>query len=298
MSSTGPCSSVWRRASVSSKPSSGRPGARRSPGARLRATSRADHARTHWSRTWAHLLAQGLGVSIDLFGERVDDPAEADQAVDTSSSSASSRPRPLRSGFGSISLSLSLSLSHLALTAGPRAAAGRLRRIAQAVPEGCRVQVGAEEAAVTDAVLSCVLEVAGDGLASRLGATLQANLTRSPADVDVLADAEIHVRLVKGAYLERHGAHPYGRRPMSRSCASARIWPAATPPGRWPLTTGACERRCCWPTPRRRSSSSSGCAPRHSTNYAPATCPFASTSRTEPTGSGSGCAAPPRSRGA
>jgi proline dehydrogenase len=63
---------------------------------------------------------------------------------------------------------------------------------------------------VTDAVLRCVLEVAGGGLASRLGATLQANLTRSPADVEALADAEVHVRPVKGAYLERHGAHPYG----------------------------------------------------------------------------------------
>jgi proline dehydrogenase len=72
------------------------------------------------------------------------------------------------------------------------------------------VQVGAEEAAQDDAILACVLDVAARGLADRLGATVQANLLRSPADADALADAGVHVRLVKGAYLERIAAHPHG----------------------------------------------------------------------------------------
>lgn len=55
-----------------------------------------------------------------------------------------------------------------------------------------------------------MLDVAARGLADRLGTTLQANLVRSPADADALADAGVHVRLVKGAYVERVGAHPYG----------------------------------------------------------------------------------------
>ncbi len=154
--------------------------------------------------TVADLLVRGLGVSIDLFGERVDDPAEADQVVQQYLELIGVLPSPAAQVW------VSVDLSHLALSASPRAVAGRLRRLAEAVPKGCRVQVGAEEAAVTDAVLGCVLEVAGAGLASRLGATIQANLTRSPADADALADAGIHVRLVKGAYLERRGAHPYG----------------------------------------------------------------------------------------
>lgn len=72
------------------------------------------------------------------------------------------------------------------------------------------MQVGAEEAAQTDAVLACVVDVAARGLADRLGATVHANLLRSPADVDTLVDAGVHIRLVKGASMESAAAHPYG----------------------------------------------------------------------------------------
>jgi proline dehydrogenase len=70
--------------------------------------------------------------------------------------------------------------------------------------------VGAEDARRTDAVLSCVLAVAGRGLADRLGGTVQANLLRSPGDADALVAAGVHLRLVKGAYVEAAGAHAYG----------------------------------------------------------------------------------------
>ena len=48
------------------------------------------------------------------------------------------------------------------------------------------------------------------GLADRLGATVQANLLRTPSDADALVGAGVHVRLVKGAYVEASGAHRYG----------------------------------------------------------------------------------------
>ncbi len=86
----------------------------------------------------------------------------------------------------------------------------RLAAIAAALPSGRRMQVGAEDAARTDAVLKCVMDVAGRGRADRLGATVQANLLRSPEDADALIEAGVHVRLVKGAYVEASGAHPYG----------------------------------------------------------------------------------------
>ena len=105
---------------------------------------------------------------------------------------------------------LSVDLSHLALGTDAAAAAERLAAIARSLPAGRRVQVGAEEAAQRDAVMACVLRVAGEDLADRLGATVQANLVRSPADADALADAGVHVRLVKGAYVEPAGAFPYG----------------------------------------------------------------------------------------
>ena len=92
----------------------------------------------------------------------------------------------------------------------PSGAVDRLAEIAGALPPGRRVQVGAEDARRTNAVLSCVLDVAGRGLADRLGGTVQANLMCSPGDVDALVAAGVHVCLVRGAYVETAGAHAYG----------------------------------------------------------------------------------------
>jgi proline dehydrogenase len=105
---------------------------------------------------------------------------------------------------------LSVDSTHLAPDTDGSAVADRLATIARALPAGRRVQVGAEDAARSDAILARVLDVAARGLADRLGATVQANLLRSPADADALAQAGVHVRLVKGAYVEATGAHPYG----------------------------------------------------------------------------------------
>jgi proline dehydrogenase len=152
----------------------------------------------------ARLLDHGHGVSLDLFGERVRDPAAADRALADYVALVSALPAAPADVW------LSVDLSHFALDTDRPAAAERLAALAHALPAGRRVQVGAEEAARTDAVLRCVLDVAERGLADRLGATVQANLVRSRADAEALAGAGVHIRLVKGAYVERAGAHPYG----------------------------------------------------------------------------------------
>jgi proline dehydrogenase len=138
------------------------------------------------------------------FGERVTDAIVADGVVDAYRSLAAVLPPPPADAW------LSVDLTHLALDVEPAGAAERLAAITATLPPGRRVQVGAEDAAHADAVLACVLDVAGRGLADRLGATVQANLLRSPVDCDRLATAGVHVRLVKGAYVETAGAHPYG----------------------------------------------------------------------------------------
>jgi proline dehydrogenase len=150
------------------------------------------------------LLERGHGVSVDLFGERVSDSAIADAVLADYVRLVAALPPPPADVW------LSVDLSHLAATAGAAAAADRLAAIADALPAGRRVQVGAEEAALTDVVQASVVAVAASGMAERLGATVQANLVRSPADADALADAGVHVRLVKGAYVERTSAHAYG----------------------------------------------------------------------------------------
>jgi proline dehydrogenase len=154
--------------------------------------------------TAATLTHDGHGASLDLFGERVTDPAAADRVVADYVDLAGALPTPPADVW------LSVDLTHLALDTDTSAAADRLATIARALPAGRRVQVGAEDAARGDAILSCVLDVGARGLADRLGATVQANLLRAPADADALARAGVHVRLVKGAYVEATGAHPYG----------------------------------------------------------------------------------------
>ena len=150
------------------------------------------------------LLSDGHGVSVDLFGELVTDVDTANRVTDSYRALAAALPPPPADAW------LSVDLTHLAIDADPAGTADRLAAVAAALPPGRRVQVGAEDARRTDAVLSCVLEVAGRGAADRLGATVQANLLRSPDDLDALIDAGVHIRLVKGAYVEDAGAHPYG----------------------------------------------------------------------------------------
>ncbi len=154
--------------------------------------------------TAASLLDRGHGVSIDLFGELVTDTSTAEGVVADYRSLAAVLP------IEPADVWLSVDLTHLALDVDPVEAANRLAAIAAALPVGRRLQVGAEDARRADAVLDCVLEVAGRGLSDRLGATVQANLLRSPGDADRLLTAGVHVRLVKGAYVEASGVHPYG----------------------------------------------------------------------------------------
>jgi proline dehydrogenase len=151
------------------------------------------------------LLASGHSVSIDLFGERIADAAVADRVADEYVALAGAI-----AGLPPDRAWLSVDLSHLAVDADPAAAAGRLEEIARALPGGRRIQVGAEDAVHADAIQGCVLDVAGRGLRDRLGATIQGNLLRSADDIRTLADAGVHIRLVKGAYVERAGAHPFG----------------------------------------------------------------------------------------
>lgn len=147
------------------------------------------------------LLEAGHGASVDFFGEREEDPARAETVRADYEALAAALPTGAW---------LSLDLSRLALGTVPAGATRRLRAITEALPNGARVQVGAEEAALTDAVLSCLEVVAAAGPADRLGGTLQANLHRSARDAERLAAAGLHVRLVKGAYVEPRGAHAFG----------------------------------------------------------------------------------------
>jgi len=194
------------------------------------------------------LLAQGHGVSVDLFGELVRDQATADRVTEDYLALAAALPIPPADVW------LSLDLSHLAIDTDPVGAADRLATVAEVLPPGRRIQVGAEDAARTDAGLGCVLDVAGRGLANHVGATVQANLLRSERDVDILTAAGVHV---------------------------------------WQRTTVDCGKRCCSRSARCRSSSCSECAQRYSTSSRRERCRPGSTCRTDPTGFATGSAESP-----
>jgi len=151
------------------------------------------------------LARHGVHSSIDQFGEMVRDAATANRVATDYLKLADELTTMPETTW------VSVDLSHLGLDVDPQRCVEHLAAIASALPAGRRIQVGAEDYDRTDRVLGCVLAVAGRGLADRLGATVQANLRRSGGDLDQLVSAGVHVRLVKGAYVEpSERALPYG----------------------------------------------------------------------------------------
>jgi proline dehydrogenase len=153
--------------------------------------------------TAQRLAASGIAASIDLFGERVNDAAEADAVLERYRELADRLQPSAPAGTW-----LSIDLSHLAIATEPRAAARRLASIVEALPAGARLQIGAEEAALATPILEAVLSVSHP---RSITATVQANLRRSASDAERLAAAGVPIRLVKGAYVESStDAMPYG----------------------------------------------------------------------------------------
>jgi proline dehydrogenase len=149
------------------------------------------------------LAAAGLASSIDFFGENVSDPIAADRVADQYVALAGRLGRAPENTF------LSIDLSHIGLDQPGDAVQRRLERIAAALPAGRRIQVGAEQERRADRILAAVLAVGRRGGA--VSATIQANLKRSRADGQELAQSGVPIRLVKGAYAEDpQVARPWG----------------------------------------------------------------------------------------
>jgi proline dehydrogenase len=154
--------------------------------------------------TARRLAAGGVHSSIDFFGENVTDPGEADRVADAYVALAGRLSTDAPPGTY-----LSIDLSHIGIDEPGDGAQKRLERIAGALPAGARIQVGAEQTERVDRILDAVLAVARGG--GPVAATIQANLRRSPADADKLAEAGVPIRLVKGAYVETPAlAHSWG----------------------------------------------------------------------------------------
>jgi proline dehydrogenase len=86
---------------------------------------------------------------------------------------------------------------------------GHVEQIVEALPAGGRLEISAEETWRTPHIIELTIGLAQAG--APLVATVQANLRRSTSDADQLIEANVPIRLVKGAYLEdADAAHPWG----------------------------------------------------------------------------------------
>lgn len=82
----------------------------------------------------AALLDHGHGVSVDIFGERERNPAQAARVEQDYLALAPALPPPPADAW------LSVDLSHLAVHVDPAGAARSLATVAAALPEGRRIQ--------------------------------------------------------------------------------------------------------------------------------------------------------------
>ncbi|HJQ74767.1 MAG TPA: proline dehydrogenase family protein [Gaiellaceae bacterium] len=149
-----------------------------------------------------HLTEDGFAVAVDFFGENVREQSAARSTAAVYAGLA----HALQTAPGDVTLALDP--SHLGVDVSTKLFRELLGEIAAAAG-GRRIDVGAEDSARVEASLEVVAGLARDGVP--LQATLQANLRRSPEDADVLAEAGVGVRLVKGAYVESEEiALPWG----------------------------------------------------------------------------------------
>ena len=181
---------------------------KRVPGGELaawRAASRyvAGRSRSGALATVEMLLERGHGVSVDFFGERVSDPAVADQVLEDYLALVAALPPPPADVW------LSVDLSHLALAADAAAAAVASRPSRAPCLWPARAGRREEAAAPTPSKLACSPSPHAAWPIGLEPPCRRISCARSD-DTDALADAGVHVRLVKGAYVEATGAHRYG----------------------------------------------------------------------------------------
>ena len=153
--------------------------------------------------TMRRLLEAGFGVSLDMFGEGLDDESAASGVVDEYLAAATAM-----SAIGG-DVYLEIVPSHLGLDFGVDLCRGHVEQIVEALPAGARLEISAEETWRTPRIIELTLGLARAG--APLVASVQANLRRSAADVDRLMEAGVPIRLLKGAYLEDSDtAFPWG----------------------------------------------------------------------------------------
>ncbi|WP_158564229.1 proline dehydrogenase family protein [Jiangella anatolica] len=153
--------------------------------------------------TVRRLTGAGLGVSLDLFGEGAADEEAVTRTVRGYRAAAAA----LADVDGDVNLEIVP--SHLGLDLGLDVCRRHVEQLVEFLPAGSRLEISAEESRRTPQIMDLTVALAEAG--APVMATVQANLRRSPGDVERLLAAGVPVRLVKGAYLESADvAHAWG----------------------------------------------------------------------------------------
>lgn len=153
--------------------------------------------------TVRRLTGDGLAVSLDLFGEGAADEEELAATVRGYREAAAA----LADVGGDVYLEIVP--SHLGLDLGLDVCRRHVEQIVEVLPADSRLEISAEESHRTPHIMDLAVALAEAG--APVLATVQANLRRSPGDVDRLLAAGVPIRLTKGAYLEDDEiAYPWG----------------------------------------------------------------------------------------
>ncbi|MBQ1091828.1 proline dehydrogenase family protein [Streptomyces sp. B93] len=145
------------------------------------------------------LTARGLELTMDVVGEDITSPAQAEAARDAYLELID-RLKPLDLGTRA-EMSVKLSMFGQALDGGHELALKNVRPVVEAAAEiGTTVTLDAEDHTTLDSMFAIHDELRADF--PQTGCVIQAYLFRTEADARRLAGSGSRVRLVKGAYKE------------------------------------------------------------------------------------------------
>jgi proline dehydrogenase len=147
-------------------------------------------------RVVRRLNVEGKMATIDVLGEEVADPAEAEKIANAYRETFEAIERE---GLDS---NVSVKLTGLGLNVRHDVCRENLEAVVRhAAERGNFVRIDMEDSSTTDETLALYRELREAGL-DNVGVVLQARLKRTLADVQALADLKPNVRLCKGIYLE------------------------------------------------------------------------------------------------
>jgi len=142
------------------------------------------------------LASRGITATLDLLGESVREPADADEARDTYVAILRAMHE------AGVEVNASLKLTQMGFDLDEARCEANVRAILEVARElGGFIRLDMESSEYTQRTLDFHRRLAAD-FAPHVGVVIQACLRRSPDDIDALVASGTRVRLCKGAYLE------------------------------------------------------------------------------------------------